>query len=181
MSTPKKVEDVAELEKVLGEARAIVLADFRGLPTPELNQVRLRLREASGQVSIVKNTLLGIAAENIGIEGLDPLLKGPTAMAISTEKDSELAKALLTYIRTSRTVLTIKGGILGKQVLSTEQVETLSTLPPRGQLQATLAGSIQGPLAGFAGIVNSVLSGLLYTLEQRAEKMGEATATPTTA
>ena len=178
MTTPKKVAEVAELEKMLGQARAIVLTDYRGLPTPELNQVRLRLREVTAELDVVKNTLLGIAAERTGIHGLEPMLQGPTALAVSTESDVDLARALLAYIRTSRTALTVKGGILGRDVLTAADVETLSTLPPRKDIQATVAGSVQGPLAGFAGVINAALSGLVYMLEQRAKKLGEAEAAP---
>jgi large subunit ribosomal protein L10 len=180
--TPKKAAAIEELEEQLREIKAVVLTDYRGIPTPELNQLRVRLREVGAEYKIVKNTLLTIAAERLGIEGVEPLLGGPTAMACSSTEDARLAKVLLDYIRTSRSQLVVKGGILGRTALERSQVETLATLPPRAELQARLVGNIQGSLGGFIGVLNAALSEIIRVFDERGKQLsagetpGEAAA-----
>jgi large subunit ribosomal protein L10 len=170
--TPKKAAAIDELAEQLREVRAVFLTDYRGLPTPELNQLRVRLRDVDAEYKIVKNTLLIIAAKRLGIQGADSLLEGPTAMAVSSSEDSKLAKALLDYIRTSRSQLKVKGGILGTTVLQDAEVATLATLPPKADLQARLVGDIQGALGGFVGVLNAALSELLSVFDERAKQLG---------
>ena len=172
MPTPKKAAAIEELEEQLRELKALVLTDYRGLPTPQLNQLRIRLHDAGAEYRIVKNTLLTIAAHRLGIEGIEPLLEGPTAMAYSTTEDAKVAKALLDFIRTSRSQLKVKGGILGTEVLEVAQVESLATLPSRADLQARLVGNIQGTLSGFVGVLNAALSELLSVFDERAKQLG---------
>lgn len=174
MPTPRKAEAIGELTERLRTAKAIVLTDYRGLPTPELNALRVRLRDAGAEYAVVKNTLLVIAAKQAGVRGLEPVLEGPTAMAFSTEKDIEVAKAVADYIRVSRTPLAIKGGVLGSEALSAERVQSLATLPPKPELQARLAGNIQGPLSGLVGLLNSALSELLSVLNEREKQLTPA-------
>jgi large subunit ribosomal protein L10 len=170
--TQKKAAAIDELEEQLRGLKALVLTDYRGLPTPELNQLRIRLHDAGAEYRIVKNTLLTIAAQRLGITGVEPLLEGPTAMAYSTTEDARLAKALLDYIRTSRSQLKVKGGVLGTTVLVDAQVESLATLPPLPDLQGRLVGSIQGALGGFVGVLNAKLSELLSVFDERAKQLG---------
>jgi large subunit ribosomal protein L10 len=174
MPTPKKGQAIDALAEQLRAAKVIVITDYRGMPTPELNVLRSRLKAAGAQYQIAKNTLLLKAAKNVGLEGLESVLEGPTAMAISNETDVEVAKALGDYIRGSRTVLSIKGGALGTQALSKAEVETLGTLPPKPALQAQLAGNIQGPLSGFVGLLNGALSELARVLDERAKQLEPA-------
>ncbi len=176
MPTAKKAEAIASLVDQLKASRALVLTDYRGLPTPELNTLRARLKEAGAEYQVVKNTLLVRAARQVGVSGLEPMLEGPTAMAFSTGKDAEVARAVADYVRVSRTSLAIKGGLLGADVLSSQQVETLAALPPKPDLQARLAGNIQGPLSGFVGLLNSALSELMSVLEERGKQLGPAAA-----
>ena len=172
MPTPKKAVAIDDLEAQLRDIKAIVLTDYRGLPTPELNRLRVRLREAGAEYQVVKNTLLTIAAKRLGIQDVDSLLAGPTAMAYSSTEDAKVAKALLDYIRTSRSLLSVKGGILGTAVLQREQVETLASLPPRADLQAQLVGNIQGSLGGFVGVLNAALSELISVFDERGKQLG---------
>jgi large subunit ribosomal protein L10 len=174
MPTKKKGEAIAALTKQLKAAKVIVVTDYRGMPTPELNVLRARLRTADAQFVIAKNTLLQIAARNVGITGLDPALEGPTAVAISNEKDAEVAKAVADYVRTTKTVLAIKGGALGTEALTKAQVEDLALLPPKPALQALLAGTIQGPLSGFVGLLNGALSEICRVLDEREKQLAVA-------
>lgn len=174
MPTEKKAEAIDQLTVQLRGAKTIILTDYRGLPTQELKNLRGKLKSAKGEYHIVKNTLVSIAAKRIGISGLDSILEGPTAMAISTETESELAKSLIDHIRISRSGMAVKGGVLGTMALDEAQVRTLATLPSKLELQAKLAGTIQGPMASLVGVFNGALSELVRVFDARVEQENPA-------
>jgi large subunit ribosomal protein L10 len=171
--TPRKSAEIDQLERKLREAQAAIVADYRGLSVAEIGQLRSQLRPAGVEFRVAKNTLTRLAAKRAGIEGLDELLVGPTAIAFTGDDIAAAARVLSDFARTSR-ILTIKGALMGGLRMNADQVGQLATLPAKPVLQATLAGTIQGPLAGFVGILNGALASLAYTLEARAKQMNEA-------
>ena len=173
MPTPRKSAEIDQLEQKLREASAAIVADYRGLSVAEIGTLRGQLRPAGVEFRVAKNTLTLIAAKRAGIEGLDDLLVGPTAIAFAGDDVAAAARVLGDFARTSR-ILTIKGALMGGLRMNPEQVGQLAALPAKPQLQATLAGTIQGPLAGFVGILNGALSSLAYTLDARAQQLNEA-------
>lgn len=173
MPTPRKSAEIDQLEQKLRDASAAIVADYRGLSVAEIGQLRSQLRPAGVEFRVAKNTLTLIAAKRAGIEGLDDLLIGPTAIAFAGDDIATAARVLGDFARTSR-ILTIKGALMGGLRMNAEQVGQLAALPAKPQLQATLAGTIQGPLAGFVGLLNGALSSLAYTLDARAQQLNEA-------
>jgi large subunit ribosomal protein L10 len=171
--TPRKSAEIDLLEQKLRAAPATIVADYRGLSVAEIGQLRNQLRPAGVEFRVTKNTLTQIAAKRAGIEGLDDLLVGPTAIAFAGDDVAAAARVLGDFARTSR-ILTIKGALMGNLKMNADQVGQLAALPSKSVLQATLAGTIQGPLAGFVGILNGALASLAYTLEARAQQMQEA-------
>jgi large subunit ribosomal protein L10 len=173
MPTPRKSAEIDELEKKLREASGTIVADYRGLSVAELGALRAQLRPSGVEFRVAKNTLTQIAAKRAGIEGLDQFLVGPTAIAFAGDDIAAAARVLGDFARTSR-ILTIKGALLGTLTLSADEVGSLAKLEPKPVLQATLAGTIQGPLAGFVGLLNGALASLAYTLEARADQLQQA-------
>jgi large subunit ribosomal protein L10 len=171
--TPRKSAEIDYLEQRLREASATIVADYRGLSVAALGQLRGQLRPAGVEFRVAKNTLTQIAAKRAGVEGLDELLVGPTAIAFTGDDIAAAARALSEFARTSR-ILTIKGALMGGLRMNPDQVGELATLPSKPVLQATLAGNIQGPLSGFVGVLNGVLSSIAYTLDARAQQLQEA-------
>src|SRR5262245_3928839 len=168
MPTPRKSAEIDQLEQKLRDASAAIVADYRGLSVAEIGNLRNQLRPAGVELRVAKNTLTQIAAKRAGIEGIDDLLVGPTAIAFAGDDVAAAARVLGDFARTSR-ILTIKGALMGGLKMSADQVGQLAALPPKPILQATLAGTIQGPLSGFVGILNGALASLAYTLEARAQ------------
>jgi large subunit ribosomal protein L10 len=173
MPTPRKSTEIDTLEQKLREAPAAILADYRGLKVAELGTLRGQLRPSGIEFRVVKNTLTRIAAGRVGIKGLDEHLEGPTAIAFVSDDVGAAARVLSDFARTSR-ILTLKAALLDGQVMGADQVTRLATLEPKKQLQATLAGNIQGPLNGFVGVLQGALSSLAYTLDARAQQMNAA-------
>ncbi|MGH2355139.1 MAG: 50S ribosomal protein L10 [Chloroflexota bacterium] len=175
MPTPQKVAAVGELTEKMQRAKLAVVTDYRGLSVRDLANLRRQLRGTQVDYTVAKNTLLRIAARNIGVDGADALLAGPTAMAFCYEDIVAPAKALTDFARTTR-ILNVRGAWLDGKIIDADEVTRLGSLPSAEQLRAEVVGAIGGPLAGFVGVLNGLLQTLVGTLEARGEQMGGASA-----
>jgi large subunit ribosomal protein L10 len=171
MPTSAKAHTIDELTEQLGNAKLIVLTDYRGLRVSELQNLRRNLRNTGGEIRVAKNTLTRIAAVNAGISGLDPYLEGPLALGIANDDIVGFTKALSDFARTSR-ILTIRGGVLDKNFINADQVEAISTLPSKEQLQGKLLGLLQSPLARTLSVLNGPSRSVAYVLQARADQLG---------
>jgi len=169
----RNIESVTELEAEFQKTSNVLVTDYRGLKVTDLANLRTALYQADVEYKVAKNTLTRIAAEKAGVNGLAPLLAGPTALAFIRGDEVAAARVLTDFARTSR-ILTVKGGVVSRMVLGPEDVEELARLGPRPQLQADLVGAIQGPMAGVLGAVNAALSGVARALEERAKQLESA-------
>jgi large subunit ribosomal protein L10 len=170
----KNVAAVAELEQRFQKSTFALMTDYRGLNVNELANLRRQLRDAGVEYRVSKNTLTLIAANRVGVTGLDRLLTGPTAIAFGSGDEIAAARALSDFARVSR-LLALKGGVIGRSILSADDVTALAGLPGRQQLRADLAGAIQGPMASLIGVLNGALSGVVHALEERAKQLEPAT------
>ncbi|MDO8673093.1 MAG: 50S ribosomal protein L10 [Dehalococcoidia bacterium] len=173
MPTEKKAETVEELVKLLGPAKVAVLTDYRGLKVSEISQLRRKLRAAGIEFHVTKNTLTRLAAEKVGKGEIGTALKGPTAIAFGYKDEVEPAKMLVDYIRTSRSILKIKGALLGNRLLAAETVAELALLPSRQVLLARVVGQMQAPIQGLMTVLNGNLRGLVTVLQGRAKQLEE--------
>jgi large subunit ribosomal protein L7/L12 len=178
MPTKKKVETVRELTDLLSRSTIAVLTDYRGLSVPELNAVRARLREAGAAYHVVKNTLVLRAAKETGYEAMEPFLAGPTAIAFGFDDPVTTAKAIQDYLRSTRTILSVKGAVLEGRAVPAEQLAEIAALPPKIELFARVLGSIQGPAAALIGALQGAMLQVLLTLQARVKQLEEQGATP---
>jgi large subunit ribosomal protein L10 len=174
LPTERKKKLIGQLEEALRQHDVAILTNPRGLSTPDLNALRAKLHDVDATYVIAKNTLLGRAASECGIAGLSPMLEQQTALALGNDRAQDVSKALADYVRMNRSPLTVKGGILGGRVITVAQVEQLATLPPRLALRGRLAGTIQAPLSGFVGLLDSALGELVRVLDARQAQLGES-------
>jgi large subunit ribosomal protein L10 len=172
---PEKVETVREIEAALSAAESVVLVAMDGLSVPEATQLRQRFRAAGTYIKVYKNTLLHIAAANVGIQGLDPYLHGPTAVVVSSEEPSAGMKVLREFAKDSEKVR-VKGGLLKMQVLTETEALSLADLPTRQQALGQLAGVLQAPMAGLARSLHALVSGLAIALNRVVEQQQAAAA-----
>ena len=135
--------------------------------------MRAKLRQAGVEYKVVKNTLLQRAAQGVGVQGLDSLLQGPTAVAFSRTDPVAPAKLLLEYIRQMRK-LEIKGGVVEGQVMTAEQIKRLADVPSRAQLLSSALGSMMSPLVGLVGVLTGLQRNLVYALDQIRQKRERA-------
>lgn len=166
---------VKEIKEKLEASQGAVLTDYRGLDVAEVTELRNKLRDAGVEFKVVKNTLTRIAANQIGLEGLDPYLEGPTAIAFGLNDPVAPAKILSDFAKAHKD-LEIKAGILEGRVIGIDGVKALADLPSREVLLAKVLGGMQAPMYGFAGVLQGTLRSLVYALNAVREKKAAAEA-----
>lgn len=160
---PEKVAVVAEVRAKLDAAEAAVLTEYRGLDVSATADLRRALTEAGGEYKIYKNTLVRIAARDLGLE-IDDLLTGPTAIAFVEGDPVNVAKALRDFARTNP-ALVIKGGLLGGSLLDQRAITALADVEPREIILAKLAGALAAPMQQFAGLLEALPRNFAYGLK----------------
>jgi large subunit ribosomal protein L10 len=171
MPTPQKAATIDELTDQLTRSNLTIIADYRGLPVTALQGFRTNLRPAGAELRVAKNTLTTIAADRAGVEGLDSLLAGPTALVLSFADPVQTAKVVSDFVRTSR-VLTVRGAVMEGRLVTPADVEAIATLPSREELQAKLLGMLVSPMARTLGVLGGPGRSLVYLLNARAEQLG---------
>lgn len=167
---PEKVSVVEEVRAKLESADAVLLTEYRGLTVTELGALRSAMRAGGGEYKVYKNTLVRLAAKELGLD-LDELLVGPTALAfVSAQEDgtpadiAAVAKALRDFAK-GQPLLIVKGGVLGEAILDAEGAKALASLPTASEVYARLAGAINGNARGLASVVSGVHRSLAYVVQ----------------
>lgn len=173
MPKPRKVESVAQIIADLKTTDVYFIVDYRGLTFKEATELRARLAKVDAGLKVVKNTLAKRAAAGAGVEGLDDLLKGPTAIAYCHGDPVLVAKTLQDFIREKKKA-GLRGGRLRRSLLNTADVERLAVLPTQEQLLAQVVGAIASPLTGLATVLAGPLRGLVVALNQIQEQKANA-------
>jgi large subunit ribosomal protein L10 len=172
-----KATAVAELTEQFRSSSATVLTEYRGLTVSQITELRRSLG-AQTKYSVSKNTLAKRAATDAGIEGLDALFAGPTALAFVSGDPVEAAKGLRAFARTNP-ALVIKGGVFEGKAITADEVSKIADLESREVLLAKLAGAMKGNLTKAAGLFQAPLSQvarLAAALQEKREQDGSADA-----
>ena len=170
MKRDQKAQVIDEIAAQIDAAGAVYAVDYRGLSVTQAAELRSNLREAGASFRIVKNTLTLLAAEKAGATDLKPLVEeGPTALTFVQGDPALAAKALDTFARRTQ-ILDFKGGLLGADTLSPDQVRQIARLPGRDLLNAQIAGVVASPLTGLVRGLGSMLGGLAIALGQVASQ-----------
>lgn len=169
----QKKEEVKQLSEKLKAAKALVLADYRGLTVEQDTELRNALRKAGVEYKVVKNTMTKFAVKENGLEGLEPFLSGPTALALSNDDVVAPAKLLSEYAKKYEK-LELKAGVLEGKVIDLEGIKNLAELPPREVLIARVLGGFNAPISGFVNVLNGNIRGLVVALNAIAEQKANA-------
>ncbi|MCQ2362497.1 MAG: 50S ribosomal protein L10 [Acidaminococcaceae bacterium] len=161
---PEKAAKVAEIKELLESSKAVILVDFKGLTVAEDTALRAKMREAGVKYTVAKNTFIGIAAKEAGIEGMDVALAQNTAIACAPEDPVAVAKIVSEFVK-STNKLKVKLAVLDGAVVDAKAVSALANLPPKEVLLGKMLGSMQAPVTGFVRVLNGTLSKVVYALE----------------
>ena len=173
MKKEDKERVVAELTERLRTTETLLVADYRGLTMPQIDDLRSKLIEHGARFSVVKNTLTRRAAEAAGSDALLAMLEGPTAIAF-LESDGDpvaVAKALVDAARDS--VLEVRGGLLEGRPIEADEIESLAKLPPFDVLRSQVLGAITSPLTAIVGLFTAPVQDLYGLLDARIEQLRE--------
>jgi large subunit ribosomal protein L10 len=168
MAKADKATAVADIAEQFREATAALVTEYRGLTVANLAELRRSLGD-SATYSVAKNTLVKRAASEAGVEGLDELFVGPTAIAFVTGEAVDAAKALKQFAKDHK-ALVIKGGYMDGHPLTVSEVERIADLESREVLLAKLAGAMKGNLTKAAGLFNAPASNLARLMAALQDK-----------
>ena len=152
----QKQEIVANLKEKLTGSVAGVLVDYKGINVAEDTKLRKELREAGVDYTVVKNTLLKFAIDEVGFGALDAHLSGTTALAVSKEDPVIAAKILAKYAEDSKGQFSIKAGFLDGEVIDSDKVIAVGKLPSKEQLLVQLLSVLNGNIRGLAVALNAI-------------------------
>ena len=150
-----------------------MLVDYRGLTVEEVTQLRRLFRKENVEYKVLKNTLIGRAAKEQGIEGLDPVLEGPTAVAFGYDDPVAPARIVCDFIKKTNKV-EIKCGVVSGKVVDAAAVNDLAKLPSKEVLVAKMLGSLNSPAAGLVGVLSGPARALAVALNAIREQKEQA-------
>ena len=151
----KKAAIVDQVTEKFSAAASAVIVDYRGLTVEQVTELRKQLRDANVEMKVIKNSILVRAAEKAGLNGLEEVFSGPTAVAFSNEDVVAPAKIIDEFAKTAEK-LEIKGGIIEGKVASIEEITALAKLPNRDGLLSMLLSVLQAPVRNVAYAVKAV-------------------------
>nr|QGT51194.1 50S ribosomal protein L10 [uncultured Firmicutes bacterium] len=151
----QKKEAVAALVERLQGAQAGVVADYRGLTVEQDTQLRTKLREAGVDYTVIKNSIIRFAANETGLNDLDPILHGPSALATSSDDVVAPARVLVDFAKDNE-ALEIKAGFVDGKVISLDEVKMYAAIPSKEVLISKMMGSLQAPVGNLARTLAAV-------------------------
>lgn len=172
MPTPRKRETVKEFTKLFRSSQVLIFTDYRGLSVSEISNLRRQLREKGVEYHVAKNTLTTLAANRTGLEKMNPMLDGPTAIAFVGEDIPGAAKVLSDFVRTSK-ILQIRGGLAGSIVLDADQVGDLTKVLTRPEYIAKVLGSMQSPMSSMVGVLSGTIRSFMNVMQARVDQLKE--------
>ncbi len=177
MPTKQQKHDSLEFLKTsFGKAQVALVTDYRGLTVKEITDLRRRLQKVGADFTVAKNTLIRLATQSVEEwKVIEPLLQGPTALAIGYDDPVSPAKVLQDFAKEKRkVVIKVRGGVLQGRMLDEAAVKALATMPSRDQLIAQAMGSLNAPATNLVSVTAGVARKLVYALEARRKQLEES-------
>lgn len=151
----EKKQTVAELSEKLKKAAAGVLVDYKGISVANDTALRREMREAGVEYSVVKNTLTKLAAKEVGLDGLNDVLEGTTALAVHNDDVIAPAKILVKYAETHDN-FKVKAGFVEGKVVPLEDIIALAKIPSKETLLTQLVFTLNAPIKNLAVVLNQI-------------------------
>ncbi len=159
---------VAEISEKIKNAKSVVFVDYNKLTVAEVSALRNKLKEAGCEYKVYKNTLVRKALNELGHTEFDSDLNGPTAIAFGND-ETGAAKLMVAAAKDYEDKITLKSAFVDNAYVDASGVKALASMPSREELIAKLLGSLQAPVANFAGILSNMLAALPRALNAVAQ------------
>ena len=150
-----KQAKVAEIKEKLEKSQSVVLTSYQGLTVEEDTQLRKNLREAGIEYRVYNNTLVTLAAKELGLEGMVEYLEGPVSMAFGYEDATAPARILNDFAKDHKK-LELKAGVVDGEVYDQAMITKIASIPSKEVLIAKFLGSIKAPLSNLAYLLNAI-------------------------
>ncbi len=171
MKREEKAQQISELEAGIGKAKNAFIIEFKGITVPQVTELRKQVRETGSKYIVVKNTLALIALKDSPMTALKERFSGPTAVAYNSSDAVGLAKALTKFAKDVPAVQ-FKGAMLDGQIVPTEQIQTIASLPSRAELVSKLLFLLQSPMRGLVTVLQANIRNLAVVLDQIGKQKG---------
>lgn len=168
-----KIDKVADLKNYFDNTADFIVTDYRGLSVEKISLLRKELNKVGSKYVVMKNNYIKVIAKDKSYPEMDQIVKGPTAVAFAGKEINEVAKVLFNFQKESDK-LKIKGALVAKKVLNSQDVEALSKLPGRDQLIAMLMATMNAPVQNLVMCCNDVAGRLVRVLDQVAKQKAGA-------
>lgn len=159
---------VQEITDKIKASKSVILVDYNALTVAEVSALRNKCREANCEYKVYKNTLVRKAFNDLGFKDFDSDLNGPTAVAFGTD-ETGAAKIMAEAAKTYDGKIVVKSAFVDNAYVDKAGTAALATMPSREELVAKMLGSMQAPLANFAGVLSNLLGGIVRVLNNIAE------------
>jgi len=162
---------VEEIINKIKDAKSVVLVDYNKLTVAEVSELRNKCRQANCEYKVYKNTLVRKAFNDLGFKDFDADLNGPTAVAFGADETCA-AKLMTEAAKTYDGKIVVKSAFVDNSYVDKAGAKALASMPSREELVAKMLGSMQVPVANFAGVLNNLLSGIVRVLNGIAQQKG---------
>jgi len=169
MPNAKNIQQVKELTETLSKAKAIYFTKFHGLNVAEATKLRSEFFKANVDFRVAKNTLLKLAAEKNEISGLDEILKGSTAIAVSYDEPVAPAKVIKAFTK-DNDLPSVKGILFEGEFLPGKEFKRLADLPSKDESLAILMSMLKSPLQKLASTLNASMTNVVVALNNLKDK-----------
>ena len=171
MPSVKNINSVKELSVKLDKAKAVYFTDYLGLDVVSVTKLRKNFVEKDVEFTVAKNTLIKLAAKEVGISGIDEFLEGPTAIAFGYDDPTGPARVIKEFLKDFDKP-SVKGMIFDGEIFTSDQFDKIANLSSKEQLLSKLVGMLNSPMSKLSSVLNSSVSGLLGRLTQLNSKKG---------
>lgn len=169
MNRERKAQEVTDLRENFTKAKAVIFTDFTGLKVEEINELRRKLRNASINYRVIKNTLAQRACEGTDLEVIKDKITGPLGIAISFKDPVSAPKALNDFIK-GKKKLKIRFGIVEGKAVDLNEIMTIAELPSKEVMLSTFLSGLQSPARKLAGLLYQLIARFGYALEAVKDK-----------
>ncbi len=174
MPSRRNQDILSDLLERLQDKPLIVTARYSNVNAAQMNDLRRDVTRGGGKIFVAKNNLVKLAADELGIDGIDQIIDGPTAYLTADDDIAAMMKALTDSINSQDLNVELLGGVVDGELVDSERVKQIADLPTRDQLLGMLAAALNGPLTAFTRVINAPVQNLAIALEQIAEQRRSA-------
>lgn len=155
---------VEEITEKIKASKSVVFVDYNKLTVAEVSELRKKCKQAGCEYKVYKNTLLRKAFNELGYNQFDNDLNGPTAIAFAKD-ETAAAKVMVAASKDYTDKIVLKSAFVDNAYVDKAGVKALASMPSKEELIAKMLGSMQAPLANFAGVLSNLLSGIVRVLD----------------